>query len=204
MMDFLTAGGPFMFLLVITSLVALTFIIERGWALRWRRVIPAALEAGVENCQGMDNLVRIQQLCRRYASPLGRLLQVGAAHMDWPKPENTDAIQTHARQEIVQLERGLIFLEVVVGVAPLLGLLGTIHGLITLFANLGDASLGDNAVLAKGISIALNTTLAGLLISIPSLIAWSYFTKKVETMAVEMETLCDEFIRRLYRSNREE
>jgi biopolymer transport protein ExbB len=66
---------------------------------------------------------------------------------------------------------------------------------------LGAAGLAENAVLAKGIAIALNTTLMGLLIAIPSLVAWSYYTKKVETLAVEMETLCDEFLRRQYGAN---
>ena len=95
---------------------------------------------------------------------------------------------------------GVVVLEVVVGIAPLLGLVGTIHGLITLFGDLGSTGLADNSVLARGIAIALNTTLMGLLIAIPSLVAWSYYTKKVETLAVEMETLCDEFLRRQYRA----
>ena len=86
-----------------------------------------------------------------------------------------------------------------VGIAPLLGLVGTVYGLITLFGDLSRVGLGDNAALAKGIGIALYTTLMGLLIAIPSLVAWSYYTKKVETLAVEMETLCDEFLRRNYR-----
>ena len=121
-------------------------------------------------------------------------------HLDRPREENVDAIQTRARHEVLRLERGLVVLEVVVGVAPLLGLVGTIHGLITLFGDLGSVGLGDNAALARGIAIALNTTLAGLLIAIPSLVAWSYYTRKVETFAVEMETLCDEFLRRQYRT----
>src|SRR6185436_17037080 len=101
--------------------------------------------------------------------------------------------------EVLQLERDLVMLEIVVGIAPLLGLVGTIHGLITLFGDLSRAGLGDNAAMARGIAIALNTTLAGLLIAIPSLVAWSYDNKKVERLAVEMESLCDEFLRRFYR-----
>ena len=89
-------------------------------------------------------------------------------------------------------------LEIVTGIAPLLGLVGTINGLITLFGGLSHGGLGDNTAVAHGISIALNATLSGLLIAIPALIAWSYYTKKVETLAVEMETLCDGFLRRFY------
>jgi len=71
--------------------------------------------------------------------------------------------------------------------------------LITLFASLGAVGISDNAALAKGISIALNTTLMGLIVAIPSLIAWSYYNKKVETLAVEMEALCERFLRSQYR-----
>ena len=90
-------------------------------------------------------------------------------------------------------------LEVIVGIAPLLGLVGTIAGMMTVFGDLGQTGLNDAAKLAQGIALILRATLAGLLIAIPSLIFWSYFSKKVEVLAVEMETLCDDFIRRQYR-----
>jgi biopolymer transport protein ExbB len=199
MWEFFKQGGPFMFLLVLTSIVGLTFIIERGLALRWPKVIPPGVESAVESCRSAEELPLLQRVCEQSPSALGRLLLVASRHLDWPKAENENAVETRARHEIAQLERGLVVLEVVVGIAPLLGLVGTIHGLITLFGDLGQTGLTDNATLAKGIAIALNTTLMGLLTAIPSLIAWSYYTKKVETFAVEMETLCDEFLRRQYR-----
>jgi biopolymer transport protein ExbB len=184
-------------LLGLTSLVGVTFIVERGFALRWRRVVPPAIEAAVEGCQSQEDLLRYA--CEQNASPLSRLLLLAADHLHWPKAECEDAVQTRARHEMVRLERGLVVLEIVVGVAPLLGLVGTIYGMITLFSGLGQSGLGDNAVLAKGIGLILYTTLAGLLIAIPALIAWSYYSKKVEMLAVELETLCDEFLRRQYR-----
>ena len=93
-------------------------------------------------------------------------------------------------------------LEIIVGIAPLLGLVGTIVGMMTVFADVGQAGLTDAAKLANGIALILKATLIGLLIAIPSLISWSYYTKKVEMLAVEMETLCDEFVRRQYREGR--
>ena len=186
-------------LLVATSIVALAFIIERGWALRWRRVAPDEVAAAVGNYHGADDLPALQFVCRGNPSSLSRLLEVAWQHFTWPKDENTSALETRARRETLILERGLVVLEVAVGIAPLLGLVGTIHALITLFGSLGGTGMGDNAKVAQGIAIALNTTLAGLLIAIPSLIAWSYFTKKVERMTVEMETICDDFLRRHYR-----
>lgn len=200
MFEFLRAGGPFMYLLLLTSIVGLAFIIERGLALRWRKVVPPEVESAVENCLTETDLPALQRVCTQKPSALSRVILVAAEHLDWPKGENIDAIQTRARHEVVHLERGLVVLEIVVGIAPLLGLVGTIHGLITLFGDLSRAGLGDNTVLARGIAIALNTTLMGLLIAIPSLIAWSYYNKKVETIGVEMETLCDEFLQRQYRA----
>lgn len=201
MWNFLVAGGPFMLLLVLTSLVGVTFIVERGLALRRQRVVPGELETLLAECRGREDLPLVQSTCERSPSTLCRLVLTAVAHLDWPKDDNVNALQTRARQEIVLLERGLVVLEVVVGVAPLLGLLGTIQGLITLFADMGQAGVSDNAVLARGIAMALNTTMMGLLISIPSLAAWSYFTKKVEIFAVELESLLDDFLRRVYRKS---
>src|SRR5437867_4305655 len=130
---------------------------------------------------------------------MGRRLILAADHLRCPKAENVDAIQTRARHEVVRLERGLVVLEIIVGIAPLLGLVGTIAGMMTLFGDIGRRGLPEAGELAKGIALILNATLAGLLIAIPSLIFWSYYSKKVETIAVEMETLCDEFVRRQYR-----
>ena len=131
------------------------------------------------------------------------MLLLASNRLDWPKAENVGSLETAARHEIIKLERGLFVLEIIVGIAPLLGLVGTIIGMISVFGDLGQTGLNnmnDASKLAMGISLILRTTLIGLLISIPSLVAWTYFTKKVEVFAVEMETLCDKFIRGQYRN----
>jgi len=198
MLEFFKAGGVFMIFLLATSVVGLAFIIERGLALRWGRVITPDVETAANRCQTQADLPDLKQVCVSRPSSLSRLLLTAQNHLQRPRQENVDAIETRARHEVLQLERGLVVLEIVVGIAPLLGLVGTIHGLIRLFGDLSRSGLADNSVLAAGIGIALNTTLMGLLIAIPSLIAWSYYNKKVETMTVEMETVCDEFLRRYY------
>jgi biopolymer transport protein ExbB len=99
------------------------------------------------------------------------------------------------------LERGLVVLEIIVGIAPLMGLVGTIYGLIVLFGGMGKVTAEESATFARGVSLALNSTLMGLLIAIPALAAWSYYSKKVENLAVEMESLCDEFLRKHYRTD---
>ena len=199
MWEFLTAGGPVAFILAFASVVGLAFIIERGLALRWSRVIPPEVEEAVENLSAPGQAATVITACRAKPSPISRLLLMANEHLDWPKQDNADAVETRARHEVMRLERGLVILEIIVGIAPLTGLVGTLHGLITLFAGLGTVGVTDNAALAKGISIALNTTLMGLVVAIPSLIAWSYYNKKVETLGIEMEALCERFLRTQYR-----
>lgn len=192
-----------MVLLVLTSVVSVTFIVERGLALRRKKVIPIEVQAAVTACQGPADVPTLRRICESQPSALSRLLAEAANHLEWPKAENIDAVQTRARHEVSKLERGLVVLEIVVGIAPLMGLVGTIYGLVTLFAGLGQTGMSDNAAFARGISIALNATLMGLMIAIPSLVAWSYYSNKVENLAVEMATLCDTFLRRQYHGERE-
>ena len=185
-------------MLGLTSVIGLAFIVERALALRWGKVVPPEITDALAACKSRDDVKALRRVCEQKPSPLGRLLLLAADHLDWPKADNVDALQTAARHEVVRLERGLVVLEIIVGIAPLLGLVGTIAGMMTVFGDLGQTGLNDAAKLAQGIALILRATLIGLLIAIPSLITWSYFSKKVEVLAVEMEALCDDFIRRQY------
>ena len=185
-------------LLGLTSVVGLAFVVERAIALQWRKVVPTEIETAVQSCQTREDVAMLRRVCEQKASPLSRLLLDASSHLDWPKAENEAAMETQARHEIVRLERGLVVLEIIVGIAPLLGLVGTIAGMMTLFGEMGPNG-PEAGKLAAGIALILRATLCGLLIAIPSLITWSYFTKKIEILAVEMETLCDQFLRRQYR-----
>ncbi len=189
-------------LLALTSVAGLAVILWRGWTLRWNQVVPPPIAHSLAEGRTEADLKTLRQLCGQHPSPLGRLLLLAADRLDWPKAENVDALETAARREIVRLERGLVVLEIIVGIAPLIGLVGTIAGMMTVFADVGQSGLSDAAKLAAGIALILRATLIGLLIAIPALIFWSYFTKKVEVLAVEMETLCDEFVRRQYRDRK--
>lgn len=202
MVQFFLQGGFFMILLLACSVAAVAIMILRGLALRRDLVIPPAIEQAIEDLQPADDteaVVRLARMVREDDSALGRVAQVGLRHLQWPKSENIEAVQTRARHEIVRLERGLIVLEVVVGIAPLLGLLGAVSGLVTVFANLGaSATVSDPRGIARGISEALSTTVVGMGIAIPTLIAYSYFSKKVETLAAEMESLIADLLAKCY------
>lgn len=190
--------------LILTSIIGIAFIVERGLALRWKLIIPPEIGSGLQHCRTREQLPGLLKTCEAHPSPLGRLLQAASEFIDLPRAEVVDAVQTRARQEITRMERGLVILEIIVGIGPLLGLVGTIMGMMDLFDNLGVSGLGDSSVFASGIALALRATLLGLLVAIPALVAWSYYNRKVERMAIEMETLCDEFIRRQYRLRKSE
>ena len=198
---FFHQGGFFMFPLFLCSVTSVAVIVLRGLALRRDLVMPPIIEREVEGIQPGDEDAanRLAKLVRYDHSTLGRIIHTGLNHLNWPKSENMEAVQTRARHEIVRLESGIFILEIIVGIAPLLGLLGAVSGLISVFAAFGaDAAAQDPHGIAKGISEALSTTIVGLAIAIPSLIAYSYFTKKVETMAAEMESLVGDLLSKCY------
>jgi biopolymer transport protein ExbB len=194
-------GGFFMVPLLFCSMISVAVMVLRGLALRRDIVMPPVIEREIDAIQPGDEDAanRLAKLVRHDRSTLARIIHVGLHNLNWPKSENMEAVQTRARHEIVRMESGIFVLEVIVGIAPLLGLLGAVSGLITVFAAFGaDSAAQDPHGIAKGISEALSTTIVGLAVAIPSLIAYSYFTKKVETMAAEMESLIAELLSKCY------
>jgi biopolymer transport protein ExbB len=186
------------FLLGVTSVISLAFIIERGLALRRNSIIPQPLTDSLEHCQTRSDVNTLLRFCQQHEhTPLSRLTTAAIEHLEWAKPDNVEALQTRARHEVNQMERGLVVLEIITGIAPLMGLIGTVYGLIDIFGAM-TSDFVKTSDFAPGISTALYATFAGLSIAIPSLVAWSIYNKRVETFAIEMETLLDKFIRRQY------
>ena len=185
--------------LILTSIASLFLIVERALALRAETVIPNALKEAQTICRTPEDVAALRLKCNEHPSAYGRLLGGCIDHLHLSREENAELTQTRARAEVVQLERGVVVLEIVTGVAPLLGLVGTILGLITLFKGMGvEVSEEQTAIFSEGISIALQATLLGLVVAIPSLIGWSYFGRRIETLVVEMENQCDQFLRTQY------
>src|SRR5438093_6458349 len=203
---FFSRGGLFMWPLLICSIVSVTIMILRGFALRRKIVMPLVIESEIERMAPGESPERLSRLVYHDPSSLARITRVALQHLRGPRSENVEVVQTRARHEMVRVERGLIILEIIVGIAPLLGLIGAVSGLVHVFSNLGLSSgASDTRQIALGISEALNATVFGLSIAVPTLIAFSYFSKKVEVMSVEMETLVVELISKCYygRSSRE-
>src|SRR5919109_3538139 len=129
MTGFFIKGGLFMWPLLICSLISLTTIILRAIALRERTVLPPSILNEIERLVPGSAPERLARIVHHDPSALGRITRVALQHLRWPRAENIEAVQTRARQEMVRLERGLVVLEVITGIAPLLGLLGTVSGL---------------------------------------------------------------------------
>jgi biopolymer transport protein ExbB len=196
---FFAKGGLFMWPLLACSIVSVTIMILRGLALRRKIVMPAAIEAEIERMAPGESPERLSRLVYHDPSSLARITRVALQHLRGPRSENVEVVQTRARHEMVRLERGLIILEVIVGIAPLLGLIGAVSGLVHVFSHLGLSAGGsDTRLIALGIAEALNATVFGLSIAVPTLVGFTYFSRKVEVMSVEMETLVVELINKCY------
>ena len=197
--SFFGKGGLFMWPLLVCSIVAVTTIILRTIALRERNVLPLVIESEIERLAPGASAERLARIVGQDHSSLARIARVALQHLRWPRSENVEFVQTRGRYEMVRLERGLIVLEIITGIAPLIGLIGTVSGLVHVFSGLGlSTGASDTKSVALGISEALNCTIFGLSIAVPSLIAFSYFSKKVENMSVEMETLVTDLISKCY------
>jgi biopolymer transport protein ExbB len=198
-LSFFGKGGLFMWPLLICSIFAVTTMILRGFALRRKNVLPLVIESEIERLVPGGNAERLARIVHHDDSSLARIVRVALQHLRGPRSENVEAVETRARHEMVVLERGLIVLEVITGIAPLLGLIGAVSGLVHVFSHLGlSTGTADTKAIALGIAEALNATVFGLSIAVPTLIAFSYFSKKVEVMSVEMETLVVELISKCY------
>src|SRR6266550_827481 len=198
-MSFFVKGGLFMWPLLACSIVSVTTIILRGIALREKNVMPLAIQSEIERLVPGGSPERLMRIVSYDQSSLARIARVALQHLRGPRSENVEVVETRARHEMVRLEKGLIVLEVITGIAPLLGLIGAVSGLVHVFSNLGLSSgASDTRQIALGIAEALNATVFGLSIAVPTLIGFTYFSRKVEVMSVEMETLVVELIAKCY------
>ncbi|BAZ94194.1 biopolymer transporter ExbB [Thiohalobacter sp. COW1] len=187
MLELVKAGGWLMLPIIACSVIALAIIGERLWMLRMRRVVPRHLVAQVWTWirdQQLDN-VHIHSL--RTGSPMGRVLAAGLVNRHHDRDVMLEAIQDTGRHAALELERYLNSLGTIAAITPLLGLLGTVIGMIKVFSVITTQGVGDPGVLAGGISEALITTAAGLTVAIPSLMFYRYFRGKVDMLVVRME-----------------
>ena len=187
MLDLLKPGGIVMFPLLLCSVLALAIIIERFWTLRVSRLAPKSL------VQDLWAAIRKKELNSRKIkelkemAPLGRVLAAGLVNAKHGREIMKESIQEEASHVVHEMERFLTALGTIAVITPLLGLLGTVLGMIKVFAQLQLEGAGNAAALAGGISEALITTAAGMTIAIPALVFHRYFLRRVDEIVVDME-----------------
>jgi len=185
--ELVEAGGFIMWPIIFCSVAALAITAERTWAYRKQRVVPDHLLAQIWQLYRSEELSAEHIQTVRRGSPLGQILAAGLTNMRHSRLVMKESIEEEGRLVVHQLERYLNALGTIAAVTPLLGLLGTVIGMIKVFTAITTAGVGDPAELAEGISEALITTAAGLSVAIPSLAAHRYLTGKVDELIVAME-----------------
>ena len=173
--------------IILCSIIALGIIGERFWSLQQERISPRHLVATIWHLHKSGELdaERIKNL--RSSSPLGRILAAGLINMNHERDVMKESIEETGRQVVLELERFLNTLGTIASITPLLGLLGTVIGMIKVFTAITAHGVGNPGILAGGISEALITTAAGLSVAIPSLMFYRYFRGKVDMLVLKME-----------------
>lgn len=187
MWEMILAGRYMMIPITLASLVGLAVIIERVIVLRQGRIIVPEIAEAVETLSASKDLSVAYAICDRRPGPFANVVRAGLDHADNDWTIMRDVLEEAGRQEATRLTRRLGILETVAAVSPLLGLLGTVLGMIRVFATISLAGLGNPETLSSGISEAMVTTAAGLIIGIPALVAYNWLNGRADRIIFELE-----------------
>jgi biopolymer transport protein ExbB len=187
MLEFVIKGGPVMVPLLLCSVISLSIIVERCLSLRRNRILKYDVLQRIEELLRDRKIPEASTLCKRYPSSMTRILLAAILNHDKSRQEIKEIIEDAGRQEIPVLERYLTILGTIASIAVLLGLLGTVMGMIRTFNAIAALGYGHPEALASGISEALVATATGLVIAIPTLVLYNYFTSRVDSLVIEME-----------------
>lgn len=201
-MEWLLGGGVIMIPLLICSVLSLAVIIERAINLRRSKILRPEIIQTIAAIRCLEDVPFAISKCEVIPGPFSNLLKRILANNHLSREEKYIDIQAAGRQETKELEKRLLVLEVITAVAPLLGLLGTVIGLEDIFGIISELGLGQAKAFSGGLAQAIRTTVFGLFIAIPSLVAYSYFDKKVDTFVLEMEEYSMQILNKLYPAQR--
>lgn len=188
--EFLEKGGIFMIPLGMASIAGMMAILYKFLSLTKRRIIPAQLAYKVDRFHMHIETNTMEPVLKEFEmgkSTLARLSAVVIKHRGKSRSEITHAVESTAREETLHLHSGIAVLDTIITVAPLLGLLGTASGLVRIFKVLGDNA--DHLAIARGIAEALTTTIVGLAIAVPCVVAHNYFVRRIEMLTARLEAL---------------
>ncbi len=201
MIELFERGGIMMYPMAIASFVALIIIIERAIILQKKKIIIPDIINVIEQFSSLKDVELARNICSKFNGPLPNLIKVGLDNSDLDRTEIKELIEDQGRQEVRHLERGLTIIETIAVISPLLGLLGTVLGMINVFTVIQEQGIGQASALSGGISEALVTTVTGLFIGIPVLIFYNYFTKRAENFVLDIEKYSNFLIQKLHHIN---
>jgi biopolymer transport protein ExbB len=184
---FLARGGPVMVPLALASVICLAFVVERWISLRRGRIVPGNVVDALDGLLREKKVTEALALARASDTALGRIAVTGLSNLSMSRKELEETLEGAGRREAKDLERFLDYLSMLAAVAPLLGLLGTVTGMINAFLVVHGAGLGDPLKLTAGIAEALICTAAGLVVAIPALVAHRYFLHRIDRFVLELE-----------------
>jgi len=204
MVDIVKSGGWLMAPIILCGIFAVGVMLERYWTLQQKRVIPEDLTSKVWEWVRRDALDQKQIQSLYQGSALGQILAAGLINRDRERSIMKDSIEDSGRHVVHELERYLDALGTVAAITPLLGLLGTVIGMVKVFAAITTHGVGDPTVLAGGIAEALITTAAGLTVAIPALIGYRYYRGHIDALVVTMEKEAIKLVEALHRRQESE
>ena len=187
MLELFSKGGWIMYFLLLSSIVALAVTIERLWYLRRKKILVPDIITALDQIKSPEDLSLTKSICQKFEGPFSRILLTTIENRDLSAEELRNLVEDDGRQAVRSLERGLGTLETVAAIAPLLGLLGTVLGMIKVFDVIQTLGVGQAKALSGGISEALITTAAGLMIGIPVLIVYNFFRHRSEVFILDIE-----------------
>lgn len=202
MIELFKSGGIMMYPLLLSSIIGVTIILERFIVLRKKKILVPEIMAVLDKINEIENFSLVRSVCEKFTGPFSQITMACIDNRDLPQEELRILIEEEGRQQVRTLNRGLGVIETIAGIAPLMGLLGTVLGMIKVFDIIQSLGVGQARALSGGISEALITTATGLMIGIPALIFYNYLNSRSESLILDIEKYTVLLLNKIVRINR--
>jgi len=200
MLEWMTKGGPLMWFILVSALIAVAVFVERLFYLHRAQIHAADFVNGIRNSLKRGNLIEANATCEETTGPVAQVVKAAIMHHDRSRDEMREAVQDVARTEVAHMERRLVVLATIAQITPLIGFLGTVLGMIQMFKDIQAAQLPSPGQLAGGVWEALITTAGGLVVAVPVYVAYNYLVSRVQNLVLDMEKAANEIVGFLTRS----
>ena len=197
MWDLFVKGGPVMYPLALMSILTVAVVIEKVFSLRTSRVVHGEIVSCIESIRTPADIPLAVKICERFDTPFANIIRAGLAEANKPIFIVRQAMEDTGRREVKRLERYMVVLETAAAAGPLLGLLGTVIGMIQVFSVISVSGAGQAGMLSGGIAQALIATVSGLIIAVPALIIFNFLDARIEGMVTRIDEYSHLLLKRL-------